>query len=71
MGLTSDPNGGRLFDPGEGGTWTGSPLPSRSGIVAATSAFDTGFGFGYFQNQHVGATSWFVMAALGVNPYRA
>lgn len=71
VGLTSDPNGGRLFDPGEGGTWTGSPLPDRSGIVAATSAFDTGFGFGYFQNQHVGATSWFVMAALGVNPYRA
>jgi len=37
-------------------------------VVAASSAFDTGFGFGYFQNQHVGATSWFIMAALGANP---
>jgi hypothetical protein len=71
VGLTSDPNGGRLFDPGEGGTWTGSPLPARSGVVAASSAFDTGFGFGYFQNQHVGATSWFIIAALGLNPYHA
>ncbi len=70
VGPTGDPAGGRLSNPGEGGTWTGTPLPARSGIVAATSAFDTGFGFGYFQRQHVGATSWFVMAALGVNPYR-
>lgn len=70
IGLTSDPNGGRLFDPGEGGTWTGSPLPARSGIVAATSAFDTGFGFGYFQRQHVGATSWFLFGAQGANPYQ-
>jgi hypothetical protein len=67
VGRTSDPNGGRLFDPGEGGTWTGSPLPSRAGIVSATSTLDTGFGFSYFPNQHVGATAWFVMAALGVN----
>jgi hypothetical protein len=44
-------------------------LPPRSGIVAATSAFDTGFGFGYFQRQHVGATSWFLMGAQGINPY--
>lgn len=71
VGLTTDPNGGRLSNPGEGGTWTGSPLPANSGIVAASSAFDTGFGFGYFQNQHIGATSWFLFGALGVNPYRA
>ena len=70
VGRTSDPNDGRLFDPGEGGTWTGSPLPRNSGIVAASSTFDTGFGFSYFPNQHVGATSWFLMAAQGVNPYR-
>ncbi len=70
VGLTADTNGGRLSDAGAGGTWTGSPLPAGGGIVAATSAFDTGFGFGYFQRQHTGATSWFVMAALGVNPYR-
>ena len=30
------------------------------GIVAASSLIDSGFGFGYFQVQHVGATSWFV-----------
>ncbi|WP_214107227.1 hypothetical protein [Acrocarpospora catenulata] len=70
VGLTTDPNGGRLSNPGEGGTWTGPTLPARSGVVAASSAFDTGFGFGYFQNQHVGATSWYLMAALGTNPYR-
>lgn len=70
VGLTSDTNGGRLSNPGEGGNWTGSPLPAQSGIVAATNAFDTGFGFGYFPNQHVGATSWFLMAAHGVNPYK-
>ena len=54
-----------MFDRAEGGTWTGIPLPAGSGVVAASSAFDTGFGFGYFQNQHVGATSWFIMAAPG------
>ena len=70
VGLTADPQGGRLSDPGAGGTWTGTPLPDRSGIVAASSAFDTGFGFGYFQRQHVGATAWFLMAAQNFNPYR-
>jgi hypothetical protein len=66
VGLTTGP-GGRL-DPAV--TVTGHPLPARSGVVAASSAFDTGFGFGYFQNQHVGATSWFLLAALLANPYR-
>lgn len=70
VGLTADPDGGRLSNPGEGGTWTGTALPARAGIVAATTAFDTGFGFGYFQRQHVGATSWFIIASLAVNPYR-
>jgi hypothetical protein len=69
VGRTDDPADGRLSNPGEGGTWTGTILPRRSGIVAATSAFDTGFAFGYFQRQHVGATSWFIMAALDFNPY--
>jgi hypothetical protein len=70
VGLTADPDGGKLSDPGAGGTWTGTPLPARSGVVAASSAFDTGFAFGYFQRQHVGATSWFLMAAQNFNPYR-
>jgi hypothetical protein len=39
------------------------------GIVAASSPMHTGFGFGYYPNLHVGATSWFVFAGSGVNPY--
>jgi hypothetical protein len=70
VGLTADPDGGKLSDPGAGGTWTGTALPARAGVVATTSAFDTGFGFGYFQRQHVGATAWFLMAAQHFNPYR-
>jgi len=70
VGLTADEDNGKLSNPGEGGTWTGTPLPARSGIVAATSPFDTGFAFGYFTRQHVGATSWFAMAAQNFNPYR-
>lgn len=70
VGRTADPAGGRLGHPAAGGTWTGTPLPARSGIVAATSALDTGFAFGYFQRQHVGTTAWFLMAAQNFNPYR-
>ena len=40
------------------------------GVVAASSPLDTGFGFAYLPNLHTGATSWYVMAALGANPYR-
>ena len=40
------------------------------GVVAASSLLDTGFGFGYFQVQHVGATSWFVFASTATNPMR-
>ena len=69
VGLTSDPNGGRLSNPGAGGTWTGTVLPAKSGVVATTSAFDTGFAFSYFQRQHVGATAWHIMAALEFNPF--
>jgi len=53
---------------GAGQTVGGAPLPERSGVVAASSLIDTGFGFGYFQVQHVGATSWYLMAAAGANP---
>ncbi|GID98133.1 hypothetical protein ACFQFC_29475 [Amorphoplanes digitatis] len=70
VGRTADPDDGRLRDPADGGTLTGTPLPARSGIVAATSALDTGFDFGYFARQHVGATSWFLMAAQNFNPFR-
>ena len=47
----------------------GEPLPDGGGVVAASSLIDSGFGFGYFQVQHVGATSWQLMASQGVNPF--
>lgn len=53
---------------GKGQKFGGSVNPG--GLVAATSPLDTGFGFGYFPNLHVGATSWYVMALQQVNPYR-
>ncbi|GGQ38246.1 hypothetical protein [Couchioplanes azureus] len=70
VGLTRDPHAGRLANPGEGGTWTGTPLPAAAGIVAATSALDTGFAFGYFRRQHVGTTAWFLMAGQNFNPFQ-
>ena len=39
-------------------------------MTTATSPIDTGFGFGYFPAQHVGATAWYVMAVEGANPFR-
>ena len=53
---------------GRGQTFNGRS--GEGGIVAASSPMDTGFGFGYFPNLHIGATSWFVMASLNANPYR-
>ncbi|GAB4200124.1 MAG: hypothetical protein OHK0022_20970 [Roseiflexaceae bacterium] len=49
--------GGRVLAPGQG-------------VVAASSVLNTGYGFSYYPNLHVGATSWFLIAALGVNPYQ-
>ena len=42
----------------------------EGGVVAASSPMHTGFGFGYYPNLHTGASSWFVFAGTGVNPYR-
>ena len=39
------------------------------GIQAASSPIDTGFGFAYHPHLHTAATSWYVMAATGFNPY--
>ena len=55
---------------GQGQRMGGAPLPAAGGLVAASSLIDTGFGFGYFQVQHVGATSWYLMGALATNPYQ-
>jgi hypothetical protein len=40
------------------------------GIQAASSPIDTGFGFAYHPHLHTAATSWYVFAATGFNPYR-
>ena len=45
-------------------------VEADGGVVAASSLLDTGFGFGYFQVQHVGATSWFLYASTRSNPMR-
>ncbi|MEJ5944564.1 hypothetical protein WDZ17_04550 [Pseudokineococcus basanitobsidens] len=55
---------------GQDQTVGGRPLPPRSGVVAATSPIDTGFGFGYFQAQHIGATAWYVMGVHRANAFR-
>lgn len=52
---------------GDGQVFGGKRI--EGGVVAASSPLQTGFGFGYYPNLHVGATSWFVFAATGVNPY--
>jgi hypothetical protein len=48
----------------------GTPIPAGQGLVAATSALNTGFGFSYYPNLHIGATAWYVMGAQGYNPMR-
>ena len=53
---------------GRGQTFGGKRV--EGGIVAASSPMDTGFGFGYYPNLHLAATSWYVFAATRTNPYR-
>ncbi|GAA3613217.1 hypothetical protein [Microlunatus ginsengisoli] len=52
---------------GDGQTFGGKRI--EGGIQAATSPIDTGFGFAYHPHLHTAATSWYVMAATGFNPY--
>jgi hypothetical protein len=53
---------------GQGQTFGGKRI--EGGIQAASSPIDTGFGFAYHPHLHTAATSWFVFAASGFNPYR-
>ena len=46
----------------------GKAIPDGEGVVAASSVLNTGFGFSYNPNRHIGATSWFVMAGQAGNP---
>ncbi|MET9830136.1 Tat pathway signal sequence domain protein [Streptomyces sp. NPDC006385] len=56
---------------GGGQSVGGRALPERSGVVAASSPLDTGFGFGYYPYRHVGATAWYLMAGARFNPLQA
>lgn len=55
---------------GVGQTISGQPLTAGNGLVASTSPMDTGFGYGYFPNLHIGATGWYLIATHAGNPFR-
>ncbi|MFD7057389.1 Tat pathway signal sequence domain protein [Streptomyces mirabilis] len=48
-----------------------TPAGDGRGIPAASSdGLDTGFGDTYYASLHTGATAWYLLAALGHNPFR-
>jgi hypothetical protein len=51
-------------------TVNGSPIPLGSGLVAATSVLDTGFGYTYGPTKHIGVTGWYLIAVQGGNPFQ-
>ncbi len=55
---------------GRGQTVNGLAIPDASGVVAASSVLNTGTGFSYYPNVHLGATSWYLLAASAGNPYQ-
>ncbi len=55
---------------GAGKTVGGKPIPVGLGLVASTSVMDTGFGYTYGPSLHIGATGWFLIAALAANPFQ-
>ena len=48
----------------------GIAIPDGLGVVAASGVLNTGFGSSYFPVLHVGASSWYLIAALLGNPYQ-
>jgi hypothetical protein len=55
---------------GEGQTVNSKPIPQGDGLLASTSLMDTGFGYTYGPSLHIGATGWYLLAALGGNPFQ-
>ena len=55
---------------GVGQTAGGRVIPSGLGVVASSSVLDTGFGFTYGPSLHIGATGWYLIAALAANPFQ-
>ena len=55
---------------GAGQTVNGVTIPLGEGLVASTSLMDTGFYYTYGPSKHIGATGWYLTAALGGNPFQ-
>ncbi len=55
---------------GAGQTVNGVTIPLGEGLVASTSLMDTGFGYTYGPSKHIGATGWYLIAALSGNPFQ-
>jgi hypothetical protein len=55
---------------GTGQTVNGQVIPLGEGLLASTSVMDTGFGYTYGPSLHIGATGWYLIAALGGNPFQ-
>jgi len=51
-------------------TVNGVTIPLGEGLLASTSLMDTGFGYTYGPSKHIGATGWYLIAALGGNPFQ-
>ena len=54
---------------GAGQTCANQPIPPGTGVLAASSELNTGFGFSYKPFLHIGATGWFAIAGLAGNPF--
>lgn len=54
---------------GKGQTVNGIAIPDGLGLVAASGVLDSGFGFSYLPNLHIGTTSWALIAARSGNPF--
>jgi hypothetical protein len=67
---------GRRFDGppqdvlAKGQTVGGVPIPDGMGVVPSSSILNTGFGFAYHPVFPLATTSWSLIAALRVSPYR-
>ena len=55
---------------GAGQTVGGKPLPDGQGVIASSSVLNTGFGFSFYPNLHLAATSWYLIAGQSGNPFR-
>jgi hypothetical protein len=51
-------------------TCAGQLVLPGTGVVAASSELNTGFGFSYKPFLHIGATGWFAIAAQARNPFQ-